>query len=78
MKILLRDKVTKNYLRTRGGRASSPEGALEFCCGAEALAHAVVSGVKALEVVYWFEDTRYNFVLPLRGSPELGAAGQAA
>jgi hypothetical protein len=66
MKILLRDQGTGRYYRSGSDWTCLAKEAAAFCCGSRAFGQALKLGLPNVEVVYTFEDPKYNFTICLK------------
>ena len=66
MKIFIRDKAKKLYLRANGEWTADSKEARDFREGSAAISHAAEYGLTGIELYYFFSTKADNFALPLQ------------
>jgi hypothetical protein len=69
MKVLLRDTATGMFFRDSEERTFDPRQATTFLRGATALQFVAEHQLQGVELVFCFEDPRYNLNFPTSQSP---------
>ncbi|HVV02278.1 MAG TPA: hypothetical protein VHH88_12995, partial [Verrucomicrobiae bacterium] len=65
MKVLLRHVNTGLYYRDSSEWTENPDAASDFKASANALQLVSEMRLEGVEIVLWFDDPRYNLILPL-------------